>query len=60
MSQKYVKAQKREMRRVMRSYLTEFTEYFKPKPRWIPWFVWEWMQNRLLHMEKIVRNYPKE
>lgn len=53
MSQKNVKAVKRETRRMMKWYLTEFQEYLRPKPRWMPWAVWEWMQKKVLHIEKI-------
>lgn len=42
---------------MMKAYLTEFTEYLKPKPGWMPWFIWEWMQKQVLHIDKIV---PRE
>lgn len=42
---------------MMRQYLDEFAEYLRPKPRWCPWFFWEWMQRRVLKMEKIEKKW---
>lgn len=57
MSGKQVKVTKRETRRIMRAYLEEFKEYLRPKPKWIPWFAWDWMQRCVLKMERIERKW---
>jgi hypothetical protein len=44
---------KREQRRIWRGYLEEFKEYLRPKPKHMPWWLWTWMQRKVLHMEKI-------
>lgn len=44
---------KREQRRIWKGYLTDFKEYLRPKPRFMPWWLWTWMQKKVLHMEKI-------
>lgn len=48
-------AKLRETRRVLRQYLEEFKDYLRPKPRWCPWWFWNWMQERVLRMDKIDR-----
>lgn len=53
MGQKQIKAIKREQRRILKGYLSEFAEYIQPKPRYIPWSVWRWMQKKVLKMDKI-------
>lgn len=53
MSQRQIKAMKREQRRIWKGYLEEFAEYLRPKPRFMPWWLWDWMQAKVLRMEKI-------
>lgn len=53
MGQRQIKAMKREQRRIWKGYLTDFKEYLRPKPRFMPWWLWTWMQKKVLHMEKI-------
>lgn len=53
MSGRQTKAMKREQRRIWKGYLSEFKEYLRPKPRYMPWWLWEWMQRKVLHMERI-------
>jgi hypothetical protein len=55
MSGKTAKQTRRETRRIMRGYLEEFTAYLKPKPKWIPWPVWTWMQSKVLRVDMIYR-----
>lgn len=53
MSQRAIKKMKQTARREMRQYLTEFKDYLKPKPKAMPWWLWKWMQRKVLKMEKI-------
>lgn len=53
MSQRYARMQKREARREMKQYLVAFKDYLRAKPKWCPWWFWGWMQEQVLHMERI-------
>lgn len=52
-SQKRSRLVKREQRRIWKKYLLKFKDYLKPKPKYMPWWVWTWMQNKVLRMDKI-------
>jgi hypothetical protein len=53
MSKKTIRATKREQRRIWNEYLEGITGYLRPKPKYMPWAVWEWMQKKVLRMDKI-------
>lgn len=52
-SGKRTKIEKREQRRIWKKYLMKFKDYLRPKPKYMPWWVWEWMQSKVLRMDKI-------
>lgn len=53
MSSRYIKAQKREIRRELKQYATGILEYLKPKPKWMPWWLYKFCQETAIHMDKI-------
>lgn len=57
MSQKQVKVMKRETRRIMKGYLSEIEDYLQPKPKWWPWWLWTWMQGKIIRMEKFRKRW---
>ncbi len=53
MSQRYVKAMKREERRVLKAHLAGFADHLREKPKLMPQWFWAWMQSKVLRMDKI-------
>ena len=53
MSAKNIKAVKRETRRVLKAYAEEIAGYLKPKPKYMPWWLFRYMQRTTLRLEKI-------
>lgn len=53
MSSKQVKAMKREQRRIWKGYLAGIQDYLRPKPRYWPWWLWTWMQKKVIRTDKI-------
>ncbi len=44
---------RRQYRKVLGEQMEEFESYLKPKPRWMPDFLWRKIASIVLRMEKI-------
>ena len=51
MSEKQTKKQRKELRRVIRPHLTGLGKYLKPRPWYIPKFIWNRLKNIILKLD---------